>query len=210
MDRRHREEIISALIPRGQPSSYPRPMQNRILARAKNATGDLAMAEDDPVASIDALLAKVRVPTALKNAQEAFHDLQREHAQLRDELRNAIVELREAGGESATNSGAIVRRIHLLDKRLTELGEQSRVALETIIRERAPFVEAAQRALAGPTKEAARRMLRAAAEMQLGLAELDAIEVALSSIGGSPGRRMLHLRDALPSAVAWLSKLAIG
>ena len=163
---------------------------------------------EDPTATIAAVLATVRVPAGLRNAQDAFRDLQREHAQLHEQLRAAIAELREAGGETAIKAGPIVHRIHAMDRQLTQLGQQSRIALETIIRERVPFVEAAQSALAEPTKVAARRTLRAAIEMQAGLAELDVIELAIASVGGSPGRRMLHLRDALPSAIAWLRRIA--
>ena len=148
MDRRQLDEIIRRLIPRGPPSSYSYPMENRIFARAKSTTKDAPMAED-PAATIAAVLAKVRVPAAMKNAQDAFRDLQREHVQVHEELRKAINELREAGGETAANTGSIVRRIHELDRRLTQLGQQSRVALETIIRERVPFVEAANPHLPG-------------------------------------------------------------
>jgi len=73
------------------------------------ASARASSSNDAPAERIAAIAGKVRRPTALVSAQEAFQDMQQRHATRRDELRGLIAELQANGGE-ANATGPQLRR----------------------------------------------------------------------------------------------------
>jgi hypothetical protein len=68
--------------------------------------------------TIQQTVAAVRHPAPLKLALQTWQVLQRSYAAASEELRQAIFEMREAGGETAAAAAPLARRVTELDRRL--------------------------------------------------------------------------------------------
>ena len=184
----------------GLPGGICPSMSMEIFARARPGIASTA----EP--AIQDIVARVRQPPGLRAALAAFRALTERAETVSAELRGTIAELAAAGGETARNASALLRKIRALDSQSAEMRDQVRTTLQNIVTERVPFAAAVAAALAPHRRAVARRALDAATTLDDALSLLDEVDAAMVAAGGSPGPR--RQRGAIAAMVRQLRKLS--